>query len=214
MSTFKISNKKAFAYTTDSSLLRHVQAGNDIAWDTFYQKYSGMIYSIGQQRQLTAEECDDLMINVMTIFWQKMDDFIYDRNKGKFRSYLGKIANYCAIQLFTRRREMHTVPFEHNADYPAEVDDILMEEWKDYLLSKALEVLRNELDTEIYQVFYMSFIQKCPVEEIAAVTRKTPNNIYVIRTRCLAKLGKLIRKFRQLDEEMLSRHSHKNKSEY
>ena len=89
-----------------------------------------------------------------------------------------------------------------------------MEEWHDFILNKALEVLRNQLDTEIYQVFYMTFIQGASVEEIAAVTRKKPNNIYVIRSRCLAKMQKLIREFRQLDEEMLSRHSHKNKLEY
>lgn len=213
MSLFRISNKKAFAYSTDSSLLRHVQAGNNTAWDTFYQKYSGMIYSIGKQRQLTAEECDDLMINVMTIFWQKMNDFIYDPAKGKFRSYLGKIANYCAIQLFFRRKENKTIPFNGDMDYPDEVDDFFMEEWRDFLLNKAMEVLREQVDTEIYQVFYMSFVQKCPVEEIAAVTRKTPNNIYVIRSRCLAKLGKLIQELRQLDEEMLSRHSQRNNLE-
>lgn len=214
MTIFKRSNRKAFAYTTDSSLLRHVQGGNEAAWDTFYQKYAGMIYSIGQQRQLTAEECDDLMINVMTIFWRKMDDFVYDRSRGKFRSYLGKIANYCAIQIFTKREEQVPLPPDMAGEYPAEVDRMLMEEWHDFILNKALEVLRNQLDTEIYQVFYMTFIQGASVEEIAAVTRKKPNNIYVIRSRCLAKMQKLIREFRQLDEEMLSRHSHKNKLEY
>lgn len=202
------------SYTTNTSLLRHVQQGNEDAWNKFYFKYAGMIHAIGKKRRLTPEECDELMIDVMTIFWQKMEDFIYDRSRGKFRSYLAKITNYCAMRIFSNKDNEKVIISEPDMDYPEEVDDELMKEWHNYLLEKALETLRTNIDTEIYQVFYMSFIQKCPVSEIAAITRKTPNNIYVIRSRCLAKLAALIREFRQLDEKMLASHSHKNEREY
>ena len=59
----------------------------------------------------------------------------------------------------------------------------------------------------------MSFVQKCPVAEIASVTRKSPNNIYVIRSRCMTKLKKIISQYRQLDEAELLDHSSKKASE-
>lgn len=214
MTKIKYKRGETVSYTTDSSLLRHVQQGNEDAWNRFYQKYIGMIHSIGKKRRLTPEERDELMIDVMTIFWRKMEHFIYDRNRGKFRSYLGKIADYCAMQIFSKKEDDPEIISDPIMDYPDDVDDALMEDWQNYLLDKALEALRENVDTEVYQVFYMSFIQKCPVAEIAAITRKTPNNIYVIRSRCLSKLTALIKEFRQLDDQMLSSHSHKKDLEY
>jgi RNA polymerase sigma factor (sigma-70 family) len=214
MTKIRYKRGETVSYTTDSSLLRHVQQGNEDAWNRFYQKYIGMIHSIGKKRRLTPEERDELMIDVMTIFWRKMEHFIYDRNRGKFRSYLGKIADYCAMQIFSKKEDDPEIISDPIMDYPDDVDDALMEDWQNYLLDKALEALRENVDTEVYQVFYMSFIQKCPVAEIAAITRKTPNNIYVIRSRCLSKLTALIKEFRQLDDQMLSSHSHKKDLEY
>ena len=214
MTKIRYNRGETVSYTTDSSLLRHVQQGNEEAWNRFYHKYIGMIHAIGKKRRLTPEERDELMIEVMTIFWRKMEHFIYDRKRGKFRSYLVKIADYCAMQIFSKKEDDPEIISDPIMDYPSDVDDALMEDWQNYLLDKALEALRENVDTEVYQVFYMSFIQKCPVPEIAAITRKTPNNIYVIRSRCLSKLTALIKEFRQLDDQMLSSHSHKKELEY
>ena len=203
------------SYTTSSSLLNAVRSGNDPAWEKFYAKYSGMIYAVGKKWTLSKEDCDDLIIEVMKIFWKKMDKFVYDRSKGKFRSYLARIADNCAMQLyFKQKKNKNITAMTADSEYPAEVDRNMMEEWKDFLLQKALEHLRLSVDTETYQVFYMSFVQQCSVAEIMEVTRKTANNIYVIRSRCLKKLSALLKEFRQLDETLLSNHSNKNKSEY
>lgn len=202
------------SYTTSTSLLNAVKASNNKAWDEFYVKYSGMIYAIGKRKNLSQEDCEDLVIDVMQIFWKKMDEFIYDRTRGKFRSYLARIAHNCAMQINSLRKKNNNVSTEElTVEYPADVDQSMMEEWRDFLLEQALENLRLNVDTETYQVFYMSFIQQCSIDEISAVTRKTPNNIYVIRSRCLNKLTALLREFRQLDESLLPCHSNKNNSQ-
>lgn len=215
MSKDKSNRPGNISYTTKSSLLNNVRSGGEEAWNEFYVKYSGMIYAIGLKRNLSKEDCDDLLIDVMTIFWKKMDDFIYDRTKGRFRSFLAKIANNCAMQIYNRHRKNLPPPAEaFSQEYPADVDSDMLDEWRDFLLEKAMENLRMSLDTETYQVFYMSFVQQCPVEEISEVTRKTANNIYVIRSRCLNKLTALLKEYRQQDETYFSSHSHKSKSEY
>lgn len=132
----------------------------------------------------------------MTIFWRKMDSYIYDRCRGSFRSYLAGIAESVAGRFLRRTRSVDAVPGE-NLDYPPEIDRIYMDEWRDFLLQKAVGELKQIVDTETFQVFYMSVVQNRPVSDIAAVTRKTPNNIYVIRSRCLKKLRQLILAYRQ-----------------
>ena len=197
-------------------MLRGVQSGSEEAWRAFYQKYAKMIRFIGQKRGLTPDACDDLMIEVMTIFWKKMDNFLYDRERGNFRSYLGRIANYCAMRFWAKKKRNESFMLQDSAmvaAYPVEVDTGIMEEWHNYILELALEDLKQNMDTETWQVFYMSVVQKRPPGEISAITRKSLNNIYVIRSRYLAKLTKLIAEYRQLDEEMLGAHSHRKNRE-
>ena len=94
-----------------------------------------------------------------------------------------------------------------NLEYPPEIDQIYMDEWRDFVLQKALEDLQSVIDTETYQVFYMLFVQERPVSEISLVTRKTPNNIYVIRSRCIKKLTAIIENYRKFGEASSSRNA-------
>lgn len=205
---------KTVSYTTNSSFLRRVQSGNENAWREFYQKYSGMICHIGKKRNLSPEECEDLMIEVMMIFWKKMDSFVYDSQRGKFRSYLGKFADFCALRRFASSRRHNAALASISVEYPPDIDSACLEEWQKFLLDRALEELKESVDTVTFQVFYMSFFQQRPVAEISVITRKTANNIYMIRFRCLAKLRKLIKEYRQFSERELLRNSHKKADEY
>ena len=204
---------RIFTYTTHSSFLRRVKSGDEKAWREFYAKYSGMIHYIGQQRRLTAEECDDLMIEVMTVFWQKLDSFVYDPSVGRFRSYLAKFAKLCAMKNFSTRCRYNKLVENITPEYPPDIDAARLEEWRNFLLEKALEELKTMVNTVTFQVFYMSFFQKRPIAEISAITRKSANNIYNIRLRCMRKLRKLIAEYRQFSEAELLRHSHRNKEE-
>lgn len=98
-------------------------------------------------------------------------------------------------------------------DYPDEVDSSMMDEWREFILNEALEELKAGVDSEVYQVFYMSFVQRRPVEDICRITRKTANSVYVIRSRCLKKLRRIISSYRELEENELRRRSNKNASE-
>ena len=200
--------------TTRSSFVRQVCQGNETAWFELHKKYVGMIRHVGTLRGLSPAECDDLMIDVMVIFWKKMHDFIYDRQQGKFSSYLSKIADLAALKMLSRRERFANIDTHISQEYPDDIDSSIMDEWRDFLLDKALEDLKTDVDTETYQVFYMSFVQNRTVEEISSVTRKTQNNIYVIRSRCIRKLKKLISLYRQMDEEELLLHSKSSRSGY
>lgn len=206
METRKFPKKNNISFTTHSSFLERIRNGSENAWNEFYRKYAGMIYNIGQKRHLSPEECDDLMIDVMVIFWKKIDDFIYDRERGKFRSYLNKIASFAALKIFSRRDKQHN-ELRSSVDYPADINSEYMDEWHNFILEKAMDDLEQSVDTETYQIFCMSFLQHRPIAEISAITRKTANNIYVIRSRCLKKLKKLVSMYRQYEEEELAGHS-------
>ena len=168
--------------TTKTSLLQEIQSGSESAWHEFYSRYAAMISKVGEKRNLTAEECDDLMIDVMVIFWKKVDAYLADPQRGRFRKYLTRIASVAAAKIFRKNHPATPLPPEE-PDYPPDIDTFYMEEWRNYILKRALEDLKESIDSDTYNVFYMSVVQHRPVEDIAKVSRKTPNNIYVIRSR-------------------------------
>ena len=206
-------SKRTVSYTTHSSFLHEISAGSEAAWFEFYRKYAGMIRYIGAKRQLSPEECDDLMIDVMMIFWKRLDKFIYAPEKGKFRSYLGRITDSAAFRIFKKNRNGAVQLAPAELEYPDEIDQDYMDEWRNFILEKALEDLKNSIETEQYQIFYMAFFQKRPTADIAAVSGKTAGNIYAIKSRCLKKLKELIAVYRQNEEMVLSSHSQRNMQE-
>lgn len=207
-----LSGIKISSFGTRSSFLAKIRSGDETAWFDFHRRYVKMIHHIGAKRGLTTAECDDLMIEVMLIFWKKMDSFVYDPARGKFRSYLGKIAELISQKI--RRENREIPPVDVPCEYPADVDVSCMKEWNEFLFSRALDDLRASVDTVTYQAFYMLVIQRRTVEEVSTVTRKSANTIYGIRFRCVKKLKKIIAAYRRFDEETLPVSSQRNIEPY
>ena len=202
--------EQSFSCTTQASFLEKIRSGDEHAWFEFYRKYADMIRHVGASKGLSQSECDDLMVEVMVIFWKKMDHFIYDAARGKFRSYLWRITEVLSLHFLKKKRQSSSLQ-EHLLHYPEYVDADCMEEWRDFLLEQAMGDLRESVDAVSYQVFHMSFIGRHTIREISAVTRKSPNAIYIIRSRCIRKLNKIIAAYRQFGEESFSfLHSQRN----
>jgi len=189
------------SFSTRSSLLNRMRSGNEAAWLEFHDRYVRMVRHIGARRGLAPGECDELMTDVMLIFWKKMDAFFYDPGRGRFRSYLATIADFAARRILRNNRKKSELPL--SGDYPADVDAAEMEEWRDHLLKTALAELRESVDTVTYEAFYMLTVQGRPVDEVSAVTRKSANTLYGIRFRCIRKLKRIIGDYRKLEDKAL-----------
>ena len=204
----QLHNCRAEIGSTRISLIQRVKDGQEKAWFEFYDRYAGMIRSVGRRHYLSEAECDDLMADVMVVFWRKLNSFLYDPHKGKLRHYLSRIAFFSTLK--RRRHEVNADDLNiQDGEYPAEVDDAVMEEWRNFILNEALEELKNDVDSEIYQIFDMSFVQNRSVEDICAITGRSANSVYVIRSRCLKKLRTIIASYRELEETELLRRSNR-----
>lgn len=206
--------RKLSIFTTRSSFLERLRSNDENSWKEFHTRYMNMIRYTGTKRGLSEEECQDLMIEVMVIFWNKMNEFIYDRNKGHFRSYLCKIADFVSLKFMRSGNKKPPVQTLEVSEYPGDIDVGYMEEWQNFLLEKALEELKKSVDTTTFQVFYMLVFQEKDVKEVSYVTRKSASCIYNIRFRCTKKLKGIIDYYRSIEEAEFSlpfpsTHSHK-----
>lgn len=94
--------------TTHSSVLRAVaDTENEAAWARFFDLYAGFVFAVARSKGLSAEDADDVVQNVFADLARKMPTFTYDRQKGRFRSYLLELINWRVVdRLKSDKREV------------------------------------------------------------------------------------------------------------
>lgn len=178
-------------YTTRSSHLRRLKRGEDEAWNEFYRKYRSMILAIGRKRHLEGGELDDLMQEVAAVCHKRLQEFVYEPERCRFRTFLFQVTRNLANNLRRRNREKlpaARLPESATPAIPPEVDEEFLREYEEFIFKKALQMLKDSVDSETYAAFELAVLEHRPIAEVAAITGKTANNLYSIRHRCLKKL--------------------------
>ena len=179
-------------FTTRSSHLRRLKNGEDEAWREFYRKYRAMILAIGKKLHLPEKDSEDLMQEVAAVCHRRLQTFIYERDRCRFRSFLFQVTANLSRNL--RRKNRTAVPAKFVPDETAApgLDEEFLREYEQFILDRSFLVLKESVDSETYLAFEMLFIEDRPVPEVAAVTGKTANALYSIKYRCIKTLQKII----------------------
>ena len=81
--------------STRSSVLRAVaNTENEAAWQRLFDLYAGFVFSIARSKGLKDEDADDVVQVVFSDLARNLQTFQYDREKGKFRSYLTGLVHW------------------------------------------------------------------------------------------------------------------------
>lgn len=179
-------------YTTRASHLIKLGQEDNQAWDEFYQKYRAMIYGIGIARNLSPNECEDLLQEVALICCKKLQTFVYNPDKCRFRSFLYKIAENVAFNLGRKQKKNATIQISEDYKSIPELDIKFMQEYEQFLLERSFLILKNSISSESYLAFDMLFRQELPIKEVVAQTGMSAGALYTLKHRCLKKLHLII----------------------
>ena len=193
------------AWTTRKSLIERVLNGDEESWDTFYANYSRLVYAIGEKSGLSADDCEDLVQEVMRTIFKNKDCFRYDSATGKFRTYLTGIVKH-KVYDFYRKRDDRVVAMDEESvpeavDPSNRLDDVCTEEWKNHILNVALMELREKVAPETFDAFQMYVLQDRQSREVADALSISESAVYVYKNRCVKHLMVIIDKYRNLDPE-------------
>ena len=84
--------------TTRSSVIKAVaDTENEAAWRRLFDLYAGFVFSMARHKGLKPEDADDIVQVVFTDLARNLPTFKYDREKGRFRSYLSGLVNWRVI---------------------------------------------------------------------------------------------------------------------
>ena len=150
--------------TTRSSVIRAVaNTENEAAWQRFFDLYAGFVFSIARSKGLNDTDADDIVQMVFSDLARNLPSFKYDREKGRFRSYLAALVKWRVIDRLkaVRRDADLKADFMEEAKSAATTEDEDFEEreWQSAAMEETLRRIKPEVRPEHYAAFVASAVE-------------------------------------------------------
>lgn len=182
--------------STRSSVLRAVSdTENEAAWQRLFDLYAGFVYSLARYKGLKPEDADDMVQVVFADLARNLPTFKYDREKGKFRSYLTGLVNWRVMdRLKASKRDA-----DLKSDFWGKMKaagrgdaDFAEREWQASAMETALRRMKPNVRPEHYAAFVASTVEGQDTETVMRLYGLSRDNLYQIRKRLTAKLRETV----------------------
>ena len=192
------------AFTTRLTILNKIKNGEGVAWEEFNETYRKLIFLRASDRGLMESEKEDLLQNVMLSLFKYDSVLHYDATKGRFRDYLKKIIDRQAFSLIRKRKK--EVSFQtiiedvsiSSEDYN-KAEQSWDEEWREHLLTEAMEIARAEVSPVTYNIFFLLTRENKTPEEVSAELNVSMESVYVAKHRFIKRLKPI---FKSLEDKL------------
>jgi RNA polymerase sigma-70 factor (ECF subfamily) len=175
-------------HTTSVSLLERLrQPADQGAWERFVDLYTPLLFQWARRAGLQETDAADLIQDVFQALLRKMPDFTYDRS-GSFRAWLRTVL---LNQWRTRLRRRTELPLNEADSALAEPDAqeaVTEKEYRDYLIGRALEVMRKDFQPATWQACWEHVACGRPAAEVAAEVGISVKAVYLAKARVLRRL--------------------------
>ena len=179
--------------TTRSSVLKAVaDTENEAAWQRLFDLYAGFVFSIARHKGLNETDADDIVQVVFADLTRNLPTFKYDREKGRFRSYLTGLVNWRVmdrLKASKRDAELKSVFWEEaKSAATAEDEDFEEREWQSAAMEETLRRIKPEVRPEHYAAFVASAVEGQDTDVVTKLYGISRDSLYQIRKRLTAKL--------------------------
>ena len=179
--------------TTRSSVIRAVaNTENEAAWQRFFDLYAGFVFSIARSKGLNDTDADDIVQMVFADLARNLPSFKYDREKGRFRSYLAALVKWRVIDRLkaVRRDADLKADFMEEAKSAATTEDKDFEEreWQSAAMEETLRRIKPEVRPEHYAAFVASAVEGQDTDVVTKLYGISRDSLYQIRKRLTVKL--------------------------
>jgi RNA polymerase sigma factor (sigma-70 family) len=191
---------------TRASLLERLKDLDDQAgWQEFYSTYRKLIFSFALKHDLTPIEAEEVVQETVITVARNLPQFRYDPAQCAFKTWLFNLTRW-RIQDQLRKRHpqdtsIHRPPDETDGTstierLPAPETDpataLWDAEWKQDLMTRALERLKLFVPGKSFQIFDLYGLQGWSAREVARSLGVSLTRVYVTKHRLAALLKKEI----------------------
>ena len=179
------------SYTTSVGMLEEVRNFSDAGCERFYRTYRPLVLLHGRDCGISGADLDDLVQIVMLDFFGN-ERFVYDAEKGHFRSFLRRIIHARSMDMLRLRRR------ERRHAELADADELFCdrreeEEFRAFVKEEALRRLRAAVSPAHFQEFHMLAVGHRSVREVAHFFGVPQSTVYSTLRRTRKTLEKIVR---------------------
>jgi RNA polymerase sigma-70 factor (ECF subfamily) len=177
--------------TTRSSVLKAVaDTENTAAWNRLFDLYAGFVFSMARHKGLNETDADDIVQVVFADLARNLPTFKYDREKGRFRSYLAGLVNWRVMdRLKASKRDAELkANFWKEAKAAGGDDDFSEREWQAAAMEEALRRMKPSVSPEHYAAFVASAVEGQDTDVVTKLYGISRDSLYQIRKRLTVKL--------------------------
>jgi RNA polymerase sigma factor (sigma-70 family) len=163
-------------YQTRVTLLAKLKKSeNHEAWHEFENIYRGFILSLILRMGINPDDAEDISQAVLTKVWQKIEDFEYSQNKGKFHNWLAAMTRNTVKDFFRTKKNFITGrdSVEYQEQYVSieehvlpDIENLAREEWVLHITNLAWNNIKDNIYETKREVFKLVSAE-VPNKEIA-----------------------------------------------
>jgi len=178
---------------------------NHEAWLEFEKIYRGFILSLIVRMGINQEDAKDISQAVLTKVWQKIEDFEYNENKGKFHNWLAAMTRNTVRDFFRTKKNFITGrdSVEYQEEYLdiethvlPDIDNLAREEWVLHITNLAWGNIKDDIYETKQDVFKM-VSQENPNKEIAKKLGISETSVRVYKAEVFEKMRTEINRLNQ-----------------
>ena len=188
-------------------LARLKKTENNEAWLEFENIYRGFILSLIVRMGINQEDAEDISQAVLTKVWQKIEDFEYNQNKGKFHNWLAAMTRNTVRDFFRTKKNFITGrdSVEYQEQYLdiekqvlPDIENLAREEWILHITNLAWDNIKNDI-YETKQAVFKMVSKEIPNKEIAQKLGISEASVRVYKAEVFEKMRTEINR---LNEEL------------
>ena len=169
---------------TRSTLLSSVRKGSEDAWSQFYQLYENFVYSAARAAGLDHEESQDVVQETMLTVRDYISNFVPDRNRGRFRTWLRKLVQSRIADQYRRKKRNPSDGVNRERESAItntrtsitdripnprelELDRLIDGKLEQAILEEARRIVKDEVRMVDYQAYDLFEVQELSARDVA-----------------------------------------------
>lgn len=193
--------------TRHTLLQKALYLSDEEAWSKLIVIYKPLIIHVLQQYNLKHHDIQDLSQRIFIKLTQKLQT--YDREKGQFRYWLGRVIKNEAVGLLrsqaSKKGEINTPGHDDSQvleliTTPADQDQLFDQEWERFIYARAWENVKGNFSVNAQRVFELS-VQGKSAPEITEELQVEYNTVRNFKSRVKRAMRHEVERLEQeLDE--------------
>lgn len=173
--------------------------------ETLASTYRPLVYRLARTKGFQDADAQEVAQEVLGAVAGAVQRWEPDRERGRFRDWLFRIARNLMINFLTRRKHGPiatggsgmTELLEQQCDPSCDETAVFDLEYRREVFSWAAGQVRQQVKPRTWQAFWMTSVEEHAVVDVANELGMSVGAIHIARSRVLGRLREAVRKFEQ-----------------